>query len=358
MKEDKKQNLKQEGWIVQLPKQKKEIKLDKKDKIIIQALTENARTTLKTLSKMTLLSKNSVQNRIKNYEKSGLTHNSSTFIDIQKLGFEMYQIGIKTKMTLAQKEKFIEHLKKIKFLNQIIVFSSSHWDFFIRLYAKNSEQFDKIVTQIDSFKNIIHFDILPCEEWNYHPVKHFNERLDLNKYIKKEDTSFQKTFGTRKKNHKKISFDKKDLEILKFLSHNARAPLVEIASKLKLSPDTIKYRMKNLIEQGIIESFFINLNPYLFGYSAYFFFFQIFNREKIKEIMNYLASHSKCTGVIKTKSTWNLLGTILLKDVHELKNFEEEFFAKFENYIHNYEFIQILEQPHYKMFMREIINFK
>ncbi len=61
MKNNKTQTSREEGWIVQLPEQRKKIKLDKKDKLILQALTENARTTLKTLSKMTLLSKNSIQ---------------------------------------------------------------------------------------------------------------------------------------------------------------------------------------------------------------------------------------------------------------------------------------------------------
>ena len=355
MEENIKQKTKEEGWIVHLPKQKKEIKLDKKDRLILQALLENARTSLSTLSKITHLSKNSVVNRMNNYEKIGLTKGFSTFIDIQKLGFDMYQIGIKTKMTLSQKEKFIEHLKKIKFLNQIMVLTSSHWDFSIRFYARNFKHFNKIITQINSFPNIIHLDILPIEEWDFSPTKYIAPELNLNKFIKKEDSSFQKTFSTRQEN-KKVSFDKKDLEILNILSHNARMPLVEIASKIKSSPDTIKYRIKNLVKNGVIENFFANLNPFMLGFNAYLFSFQIFNREKINEIIKCLASHPRCTGVLITKSNWNLLGVILIKDTKELKEFEEQFFAKFENYVHDYEFIQILEQPHYKLFMKEIIT--
>ncbi len=356
MENNKEQTASSEGWIVLLPKERKEIKLDKKDQIILQTLIENARTSFSTLSKMTLLSKNSVVNRMNNYEKIGLTKGFSTFINIQKLGLEMYTIGIKTKMTLVQKEKFIEHLKKIKFLNQIIVLASSRWDFVIRVYAKNTKHFDKIITQISSFPNIININIIPSEDWAYNPVNYFNINVNLNKFIKKEDSSFQKTFRSRKDKNNKISFDKKDLEILDTLAHNARIPLIEIASKINLSPDTIKYRIKNLIEKGLIENFFVNLNPFLFGYSAYFFFFQIFNREKIKEIIDYLANHPRCTGVMKTKTNWNLFGAILFKDTKELKDFEEQFFIKFEKYVHDYEFIQILEQPYYKLFMKELVH--
>ncbi len=357
MENNKEQTSKPEGWNVFLPKERKDIRLDKRDQIIIQTLSENARTSLNVLSKMTLLSKNSIANRIKNYERLGLIDGFSTFINIQKLGLEIYTLCIKTKMTLTQKEKFIEHLKKIRFLNQIVTLSPSHWDFVIRVYAKNTEHFDKIITQISSFPNIIHIDIIPSEDWDYNPVNYFNINVNLNRFIKKEDSSFQRTFSSKKEKIK-IAFDKKDLEILDILSHNARIPLVEIGFKVNLSPDTVKYRIKNLIEKGIIECFFANLNPYLFGYSTYFFTFQIFNREKIKDIINHLANHPKCTGVMKTKSNWNLCGAILIKDTKELKEFEEEFFAKFENYVHNYEFTQILEQPYYRLFMKEILTTK
>ncbi|MBU2104503.1 MAG: hypothetical protein KKF67_01870, partial [Nanoarchaeota archaeon] len=94
----------------------------------------------------------------------------------------------------------------------------------------------------------------------------------------------------------------------------------------------------------------------LLGFNAYLFSFQIFNREKINEIIKYLAYHPSCTGVLTAKSNWNIFGGILIKDTKELKEFEEQFFAKFENYVHNYEFIQILEQPYYKLFMKEVLT--
>ncbi len=123
-----------------------------------------------------------------------------------------------------------------------------------------------------------------------------------------------------------------------------------------MPPDTVKYRIKNLVENRIIESFFVNLNLFILNYNTYLFSFQIFNRKKINEITKYLSNHLRCTGVLTTKSNWNLFGAILIKDVQKLKEFEEQFFSKFEDYIQDYEFIQILEQPYYRLFMKEIIT--
>lgn len=348
------QNIETKGWTVFLPKEKKEIKLDKRDQIIIQVLMENCRTPLSIISKMTNLSKNSIINRINNYEKIGLINGYSTFINIQRLGLEMFTLGVKTKMILTQKEKYIQYLKKIEFLNQIIVLSSSRWDFMLRIYAKNSDHFDQIITEVNSFPNIVSTDILLSEDWAYKPVNYFDIDIKLNKYIKKENLSFQKTF-MQKKEISKFSFDNNDLKILNIISHNAKIPLVELGRKINLSGDTIKYRIKNMIKKGIIECFFANINSFLLGYSFYIINLQIFNRNNIKKIINYLASHPKCAGVIKTKISWNLIGVILFKDTRELKLFEEDFFAKYGEQIHNYEFMQILEQPYYRLFLEEII---
>ncbi|MBU4242264.1 MAG: AsnC family transcriptional regulator [Nanoarchaeota archaeon] len=348
------ENIKTEGWSIFLPKERKEIKLDKKDQRIIQTLVENCRTPLSTISKMTNLSKNSIINRINKYENGGLITGYSTFINIQKLNFEMFTIGIKTKMTLIKKEEFIQYLKKVKFLNQIIVLSSSRWDFMARIYAKNGDDFDKIITSISSFPDILIIDIMPSEDWEYKPVNYFDADINLNKYVKREDSSFQKTFMQQKE--LEVSFDKEDLEILSILSHNAKISLVELGKKLNLSGDTMGYRIKNLIKRGLIESFFANINPFLLGYSAYLINFQIFNRKNIKSIITSLANHPKCTGVLRTKTSWNIITGILFRNIRELKSFEEAFFTKFGEQIHSYEFIQILEQPHYKLFLEELLQ--
>ena len=354
MKKNKKQTSSSQGWIVKLPKEKKEIKLDKKDRLILQALTQNARTTLSTLSKITNLSKNSIANRIKNYEKIGLTNGTSTFIDMSKLGLECFQVGIKTKMTLYQKEKFIEHLKKIKFLNQIMFLSSSHWNFMIRFYTKNTNHFNEIITNITSFKNIVDIEIMPIENVYSSPIKFIEPELDINKFIKKQDPSFQTTFNSAR--NKKLSFDKTDLKILNLLSNNSKIPITEIASKINSSKDIVKYRIKNLIRNNTLRHFFTNTNLFLLGFNAYLFSLQIFNREKINDIIEHLSSHPNCTGLMTTKGSWNILGGIILKDAYEIKKFEEEFFTKFEKYVHDYTLIQILEQPHYNLFIKEIIE--
>jgi Lrp/AsnC family leucine-responsive transcriptional regulator len=55
-------------------------------------------------------------------------------------------------------------------------------------------------------------------------------------------------------------FDRNDLEILKILQKNARAPVSEIAKELKLSRPTVKNKIERLVREGIIKGFTIELN--------------------------------------------------------------------------------------------------
>ena len=51
-----------------------------------------------------------------------------------------------------------------------------------------------------------------------------------------------------------------DIQILDLLKENSRLKLTNIASKLKLTPATIKYRIDRLVETGIIDKFTISIN--------------------------------------------------------------------------------------------------
>ena len=58
------------------------IKLDLKDKKILRILSDNSRTPLTQIAKQVGLSRDSVEYRIKNYEKSGLIEGYRTLVNI------------------------------------------------------------------------------------------------------------------------------------------------------------------------------------------------------------------------------------------------------------------------------------
>lgn len=345
------------GWVVHIPKDKKDILLDRKDRLILQALAENARTTLPTLQKITKLSKSSIINRINNLEKSGMIYGYSTLISIHKLGYRMFSIGIKTKMTVKKKEEYAYHLKMTDFVNQVVTLSAGRWDFLIRVYARDAVHFDKIFARITSFEGLTQIDVLSAEDWHILRIPNYaGIETNLTKSCKRNDISFQKLIAAQKRRTTQLNkgYDYTDMLILQTISKDAKLSITAISAKIGMSKDSVKYRLKKLIENGIINCFFANINPYLLGLSAYLIILQVFDRSKLKLIMAYLASHPRCTGVLKYLESWNVSAVLLLKDITELKKFEEDFMAGFGEQIHDYEIIQVRAQPYFDPFPDEI----
>jgi len=62
--------------------------------------------------------------------------------------------------------------------------------------------------------------------------------------------------------------DKTDMGILNILRSNARTPFLSIAKKLKVSESTVRNRVSNLENQGIIKKYSTIVEPSKIGYDS------------------------------------------------------------------------------------------
>ncbi|MGB9814586.1 MAG: Lrp/AsnC family transcriptional regulator [Thermoplasmata archaeon] len=67
----------------------------------------------------------------------------------------------------------------------------------------------------------------------------------------------------------KIKLDETDLKILEILKGDSRASLEEISRKVNISKSTVHYRIKRMIDKGIIEKFSTKLNYKALGYDIF-----------------------------------------------------------------------------------------
>ena len=65
-----------------------------------------------------------------------------------------------------------------------------------------------------------------------------------------------------------IQLDSKDRKILNILQENSRASYSYIANELGISEATVRYRVKNLIDNDVINEFTVLLNPKKIGLST------------------------------------------------------------------------------------------
>jgi len=62
--------------------------------------------------------------------------------------------------------------------------------------------------------------------------------------------------------------DEIDFSILRILSDNCRAPYEAIARSVSLTGNAVRERIKKLVEDGVIERFWLCVNPAFFGYNV------------------------------------------------------------------------------------------
>src|SRR3989344_3450341 len=91
-------------------------KLDVKDKKILYALSQNARTPLTKMAKFVALSRDSINYRIQGYEKHGIMKKSRTLVNVAKLGYDSYHIFLRLNnpSKVAEKE-MISRLNELPF---------------------------------------------------------------------------------------------------------------------------------------------------------------------------------------------------------------------------------------------------
>ena len=101
----------------------------------------------------------------------------------------------------------------------------------------------------------------PLTNFDYYKPKDRTWKFDWKGWLDAFATSRTKSDAS-KQSSQPVSFDKKDLIILKELVKNARTTLADLSKLLSLTLPAAKYRFDRLVERGLIQEWVIDLLPY------------------------------------------------------------------------------------------------
>ncbi len=129
--------------------------------------------------------------------------------------------------------------------------------------------------------------------------------------------------------------DEKDKKILYQLDVNSRQPVSVIARKTKLTKDVVNYRIKRLVEEGVIIKFLAVFDTSKLGYTLYKIFLRLqsANKQKEEEMINYLKNHQNVQWVVSTDGMFDVLFNIFAKDTIELNNMLSDFQTLYGSFI-------------------------
>jgi len=122
----------------------------------------------------------------------------------------------------------------------------------------------------------------------------------------------------------KIKLDKADRLILTELDKNCRVPMNRLAKLTRKSRQSVEYRIRRLVEQGVITSFNAAINPHKMGYKLYKIYLQLRNIPQEKQrLFKYLKESGRVYWMGECDGTWDLIFGVFARsdyDFYVLKN--------------------------------------
>ncbi len=312
--------------------------LDKKNSKILSLLMLDARTTLSEISKKVELSKSNVSRRISQMETEEFITGYHAFIDASKLGLKTTLVLLKTRATHSEKERYI---KKIISKNRVYAFIEiiGEYDISIGIYSNSEKEKNKLLDEILNEKFIKDFEI--CNIKTNFPKLNYTEEMFTN-------------FSKEKLDKITYEADKKDFVILKELSINCRISSVDLAEKLKLPRGTINYRIKKMIQAGIIAKFQPNVNFFMLETEFYFLRFKLSKPSDKEKLKHYLSESLRANTILESDGTYQIMAFLQFKNNSEFREFEEKLLEKFEKSIQDYSFNLAKSQHKLEWFPKDL----
>ena len=145
---------------------------------------------------------------------------------------------------------------------------------------------------------------------------------------------------------KKGTLDEIDYKILELLSENPRATYAEIASKVQLSRDGVKYRILRMINSKLILGFELKLDLKQLGFTQRCILYIAFANLTLaleREFEQYIAKNSFVQSWYKIVGNWDYSVVLFAKDNTHLDSIVREFREKFSNEIKGIEVVPIVD---------------
>ena len=145
-----------------------------------------------------------------------------------------------------------------------------------------------------------------------------------------------------------LEIDRKDRELLFHLSLNARASLVELSKKTKLSKEVIHYRLKNLEKKGVIEGYYAVINTYKMGKEFYRVYMKTINMNTIteKRFIEFLSGHPQVSWIVEVDGDLDFLYVVWARNISEFEEVYNEINDKFGKYIEQ-KFFSVMTNVYY-----------
>ncbi|MBI1970513.1 Lrp/AsnC family transcriptional regulator, partial [Candidatus Woesearchaeota archaeon] len=341
------------------------IKLDAKDKEIINILTINSRTPLSQIAKALQTSPEVINYHYQQLRQKRIITDTFTIIDANLLGIYRYCLYLQfhaiphTKM-----REIINNFLNNKHINWVIE-TGGKWEVVLMIETihlhKYEDILDSIISPIKEYlndymvvavKNFTHKGprfIKGIKKANEYAAVRFPYEKELQKREPKEP---------QKRAAEQVDLDEKDILLLKLIHENSRYSLIDLGEKLNLSKDAVDYRIKKLIASKIIKGFIIRLNYHLlnYQYTTTMIKFRGISTKRKTEFFNYIFEDDRFFALLEQIGTWDISLMMFFSNAKDLRDFLITIKEKFSDVIQSHESVIHFDQYYYTYLCEGVVE--
>lgn len=304
------------------------ISVDKTDQKILINLSQNLRIPISLLAKKVHMSREAVVYRINRMEQNKIIKGYKLNINSKLLGYKEYDIYLKV---LSIEKKIFDEMIKDLVANKFITWVGTTFGGFdvrVSMLAIDNEQvqnnleefFTKYSRSIEK-KEIVEV----IKKYKLQPEVFIKEIFPDIKL--KNSPKLINIFNKQTK----VNLDLKDKQLLIEMGKNPLISFVNLAKTMKITPEGVSARYKNLQKNGTIKGSFVLINGPKLGYLWGVINFRIhgLNNEKEKEIERFISNLKGVTSAVRLFGEWDFGITLFAKSLDEFQEKSMKIKAQF-----------------------------
>lgn len=315
------------------------MELDNIDRRILFALDEDAFQSLAALSRKTGISKQVIRYRIIDLHQNGILRRCCVIVNTAAIGLSFFKFYLKYKNVTKELESemvaFFDSHKNVGLVDTC----DGRYDMFIGIWAQDTHELYQIYKSL--FKTYGKF----FEDITVSIVETaFNSKRGY--LIGKNTSSEVPLFGGEMA---RVKIDVIDQKILGLLSKDARMKLIDMARVLKLTPNAVSYRIRQLKANGVIQGARIVLDRNKFGYLTYKVLVKIdsFDEAEVRRFTRYLTQHPNVIDIDLCMGQWNVEIDVEIDNYNSFHELMLGLRTEFSNLIKNYDSLLVFAEHTY-----------
>lgn len=324
------------------------VKLDKKDLKLLYYLSRDARQSHTQLAKKVGLAKNSIKYRIDRLMKEGVIFRFTSLVNGNALGFFSYVVLFKFNQDPSKSTQIIDYLRNHK--NTIWIASlTGQYDLLVEFEAKSIPHLTKTIYEVaDNFgEELFNYKVLISHKTLRveHLIRDLYEGLNL------------PAPGVEERTTETNKLDSTDLRILNEFNNDPVCNIIDLADKLSLAPDTVRYRLKNMFKNKTIIKVFPTINLKNLGYTEYLYILDLKNTTalKIEQLNTFLMKNNNITYAYYDSVSNSIVITCGFKNQEGIDELSRSIRNKFADILLNQEYYHIKEHLYFNLCPKGIL---